>query len=80
MCTPKDEGGLDFQDLKAFNLALLAKQGWRLQTCTNSLVHRVLKACCFPNGDFLSAQLGNYPSYAWCSIMTAQSVVQQGTR
>ena len=31
MCTPKDDGGLDFQDLKAFNLALLAKHGLRLQ-------------------------------------------------
>ena len=44
MCLPKDEGGLGFRDLKAFNLALLAKQGWRLQTNTTSLVHRVFKA------------------------------------
>ena len=36
MCVPKDESGLGFRDLKAFNLALLAKHGLRLQTCTNS--------------------------------------------
>ena len=27
---PKEEGSLNFHDLKAFDFALLAKQGWRL--------------------------------------------------
>ena len=78
MCIPKDKDGLGIRNLKAFNLALLAKHGWRLQTCTNSLVHKVLKAHYFPKGDFLSAQLGNTPSYTWRSIMSAQLVVQHG--
>ena len=36
-------GGMGFKQLKQFNLALLAKQGWRLQTDHNSLVYQVLK-------------------------------------
>ena len=62
ICAPKIEGGWGFHDLKAFNLALLAKQGWRLQTNTSSLVHWVFKARYFPETDFLSADLGPRPS------------------
>ena len=47
MCAPKEERGMGFRDLKAFNIALLAKQGWRLQTCSNSLFHRVYKVNIF---------------------------------
>jgi len=59
MCAPKKEGGIGFRDLKAFNIALLAKQGWQLQTCPNSLFHWVYKAKYFPYGDFLNASWGD---------------------
>ena len=78
MCAPKKDGGLGFRDLKAFNIALLAKQGRCLQSNTRSLVHRVLKACYFPDCDFIDAELGQTPSYAWRSIMVAQDVVRDG--
>ena len=80
MCTPKEKGGLGFKDLKVFNLALLAKQGWRLQMNSRSLVHRVFKARYFPNTDFLHAELVIKLSFAWQSILAAQSIVNSGYR
>ena len=80
MCEPKCIGGMGFKKLQQFNLALLAKQGWRLQTNQNSLVYRVLKAKYFPRCDFIEASLGNNPSFSWRSIMSAQKLVREGIR
>ena len=40
---PKEMGGMGFRDLRLFNLVLLVKQGWRLQTNSTSLVAWVFK-------------------------------------
>ena len=80
MCEPKSNGGMGFKKLKQFNLALLTKQGWRLQTDHTSLVYRVLKAKYFPTCEFIEASMENNPSYAWRSIMAAQSVVREGIK
>lgn len=78
LCVPKSQGGLGFKLLKEFNLALLAKQGWKLQTESNFLAHQVLKAKYFPESDFVNASLGRRPSYLWRSIMAAQHIVRSG--
>lgn len=80
MCFPKEMGGMGFRDLKSFNLALLEKQGWRLQISTSSLFYKVYKAKYFPECDFVEANLGSQPSYAWRSIMATQSLVRRGMR
>ena len=80
MCEPKCDGGLGFKNLKWFNMALLAKQGWHLQMGGDSLVYRVLKAKYFPMSDFVHASIGHIPSYTWRSLISAQSLVIEGMR
>ncbi|XP_019179229.1 PREDICTED: uncharacterized protein LOC109174447 [Ipomoea nil] len=80
MCTPKKFGGLGFKWLHEFNLALLAKQGWRLLTNPNTLMARVLKARYYPTSTFYDAAIGGNPSYVWRSIMASQGLVKSGCR
>ena len=80
ICQRKAEGGLGFRDLKAFNLALLAKQGWRIIQNPDSLFHRVLKAKYFKSTSFLEAQLGPSPLYTWRSLMEAKDIVEREMR
>ncbi|XP_042987152.1 uncharacterized mitochondrial protein AtMg00310-like [Carya illinoinensis] len=79
LCQSKFKGGMGFRDLESFNLALLAKQGWRLLHSHGSLFTAVFKAKYFPNSDFLSSALGSKPSYVWRSIYAAKAVVQAGS-
>jgi hypothetical protein len=46
MALPKAHGGLGFRDLHAFNLAMIAKQGWNMLTKPQTLVARIYKARC----------------------------------
>ncbi|XP_019184179.1 PREDICTED: uncharacterized protein LOC109179064 [Ipomoea nil] len=78
LAKPKHLGGMGFKRMHEFNVALLAKQGWRILTSLNSLVCRVFKAKYFPNGGFLSASLGHNPSYLWRSIVAAQNLLRDG--
>ena len=71
---------MGFKLLKPFNLALLAKQGWRLQVGQNSLVYRVFKAIYFLDCDFLHASLGSKPSFIWRSIHSAKGIVERGVQ
>lgn len=74
----KENGDLDYRCLAKFNLALLAKQGWRLIVNPNSLLGRTLKAKYHPNFDFLHSELGNIPAYTWKSIWAAKGLLLSG--
>ncbi|KAL0298304.1 UNVERIFIED_CONTAM: putative mitochondrial protein [Sesamum radiatum] len=72
LCSSKLDGGLGFLNLEAFNLALLAKQLWRLLTWPDCLVSKVLKAKYFPRNHLFDAKVGTRPSYTWRSIIAAR--------
>jgi hypothetical protein len=57
MCMPKSSGGMGFRDIQSFNLAMLAKQVWRLLREPDSLCARVLRARYYPDGKLLNAKM-----------------------
>ncbi|XP_019183947.1 PREDICTED: uncharacterized protein LOC109178852 [Ipomoea nil] len=71
---------MGFKRLHEFNVALLAKQGWRLLTNPESLVARVFKARYYPTSSFYEATIGGNPSYAWRSIFAGQALLKSGCR
>ena len=77
LCKSKLKGGMGFRNLQAFNLAMLAKQGWRLLENPNSLVARMYRAKYYPYGDVLKASLGSSPSFTWRSIMQGLKVMRK---
>lgn len=80
LCVVKEEGGLGFKKLRDFNIAMLAKQAWRLINNINPLVTQLMRARYFPNTDFLNAKIGVNPSYVWRSILESNDVIRQGCR
>ncbi|CAN1819056.1 Uncharacterized mitochondrial protein AtMg00310 [Linum perenne] len=78
LCEAKSRGGLGFKIFTDFNLALLAKQGWRILENPKVLWVRLLKNIYFPKGDFLAAPRGARPSWIWSSIFKARDVVSLG--
>ena len=69
MSTPKYMGGMGFCDIELFNLALLARQVWRLMQEPNSLSARIIKARYPPESDILTASIGSNPSQVWRALL-----------
>lgn len=78
MLQPKKDGGLGFRDLHHFNLAMLAKQVWRLIHNPDSLCGRILKAKYFPNTSILNAEVPHGASYTWRSIVQGIELFKKG--
>lgn len=80
LCVHKSNGGLGFRRLYDFNLAVVAKQGWRMLLVPNSLMAKVYKARYFPNDHFLNAKIGHNPSYMWSSVVAAIGLIRYNVR
>ncbi|KAL6204988.1 hypothetical protein ACLB2K_022254 [Fragaria x ananassa] len=80
LCRSKRKGGLGFKNMHDYNLALLAKQGWRILQHPDNIVSRVLKAKYFLDSDFMDAKLKSGASFIWRSIMAGRQVLAKGVR
>ncbi|GMI94987.1 hypothetical protein like AT4G29090 [Hibiscus trionum] len=69
---------MGFRDLAKFNIALLAKQWWRLITKPGSLAARLIRAKYYPTSSFLNANLGSSPSLIWRSIWSSRKLLELG--
>ena len=76
LSTSKMEGGMGFWVLRAFNLAMLAKQGWRRIQGNDSLLHKCFKARYFPRSSFLDAKESSSCSHVWRSLVAALPIFQ----
>jgi hypothetical protein len=80
MTCPKVVGGMGFRDLHAFNLSMIAKQGWNIMTKPHTLVAKLYKARYFPNSSFFDSKIGHNPSYAWRGIWKSRQILMHGCR
>lgn len=69
---------MGFGDFETFNMAMLAKQAWRLMTHLNLLVSKLLKAKYFPHSSILNAIRSPNSSFAWQSILYGAVNLKQG--
>ena len=70
---------MGFRDFEAFNIALLAKQWWRLVHNENSLSFKVLKARYFPYCSPFEVQLALNSSLMWRSLLKEREIVKMGS-
>ncbi|CAL1354783.1 unnamed protein product [Linum trigynum] len=80
ICVSKFRGGLGFRDFDLFNIAMLAKQAWKLLLAPTSTLARMYKARYHPHCDFLHTTTGSRPSWAWQGVLAGRELLLKGLR
>lgn len=75
---PKGRGGLGFRDLEAFNLAMLAKQAWRLLKSPDTIIGKMVQSKYFLQTCFLEVGSTNRSSYLWKSLLKGRDLLKKG--
>ncbi|KAL9664179.1 hypothetical protein QQ045_019577 [Rhodiola kirilowii] len=70
----KEEGGMGFRYLKAFNDAVIMKICWRMMKYPNLLMSQLLKARYCPDGSFWNARMGSNHSQVWRGVMKVMDI------
>ncbi|KAM1022265.1 hypothetical protein TB2_043182 [Malus domestica] len=71
---------MGFRNLYALDLAVLAKQGWRILQDPESLTTWLFKAKYHPHMSFWDALVPSSSSYCWSSILKARIILEKGSR
>lgn len=78
LCLTKNEGGLGFQELGAFNQALLARQTWQVLSNPSSLFASVLLGKYSFGKTFLNIPCAKATSWGWKSLMWGRELLKEG--
>lgn len=69
-----------FREFSGFNKALMGKHCWQLISKEGSLMEQIFKSIYYPSSNFMEANIGFKPNYAWRSIIRAREVMESGGR
>jgi hypothetical protein len=75
ICTPKNAGGLGFKKMHDFNLAFIAKLGWKLLSKIDCLWVNQLHRKYIKYGDFLSSPAPSTASWLWKGIQKIKLII-----
>ncbi|XP_013608474.1 PREDICTED: uncharacterized mitochondrial protein AtMg00310-like [Brassica oleracea var. oleracea] len=75
MAKPKAIGGLGFRDFQSFNIALLAKIGWRLLQNPECLLGKVLFGKYCQDNNILQATDSSSMSHGWRSVLAGRDLL-----